>query len=174
MRRRGLLLALPLGAVALGSCDPNAPAPPEDPPGSGAGTESDGRPDIAVDPEPTLIGEFADPVDPTTVRLPLEMGVMIVVDPGWTAMPQVLDGIFLGYEEVGDDAGGADGEDGATALTALTARIGSASPRSTRTAPPCGPRSGRSAAPASPCPGMPTVGPSPSSRTGRPMGARTR
>ena len=116
MRRRGLLLALPLGAVALGSCDPNAPAPPEDPPGSGAGTESDGRPDIAVDPEPTLIGEFADPVDPTTVRLPLEMGVMIVVDPGWTAMPQVLDGIFLGYEEVGDDAGGADGEDGANGV----------------------------------------------------------
>ncbi|MGO2311872.1 MAG: hypothetical protein ACTIOA_11590 [Brachybacterium tyrofermentans] len=116
MRRRGLLLALPLGAVALGSCDPNAPAPPEDLPGSGAGTESDGRPDIAVDPEPTLIGEFADPVDPTTVRLPLEMGVMIVVDPGWTAMPQVLDGIFLGYEEGGDDAGGADGEDGANGV----------------------------------------------------------
>lgn len=92
MRRRSLLLSLPLGALTLSACDPDTPEPPA----------PSTRPDIAVDPAPTLIGESAEAVDPTTLRLPLEMTVMIVVDPGWTAMPQVMDGIFLGYDDSGD------------------------------------------------------------------------
>src|SRR5699024_11808456 len=56
-------------------------------------------PDIAVDPEPTVLGERAEPLDVTELRLPLEMTVMIVVDPGWTATPHERDGLFLGYRE---------------------------------------------------------------------------
>lgn len=97
MRRRSLLLALPLGALTLSACDADTPDPPE--------LEPTTRPDLAVDPAPTLIGESAEVVDPTTLRLPLEMTVMIVVDPGWTATPQVMDGIFLGYDSSGDRLG---------------------------------------------------------------------
>lgn len=35
------------------------------------------------------------------MRLPLEMTPMVVVDPGWSAAPLELDGIFLGYREEG-------------------------------------------------------------------------
>ena len=98
--RRSLLRALPVGAVgvtglgALAACEPDAPggAP------SGAGPSA-----APVDPTPSLLGEQASAVDPATLRLPLEMLVMIVVRPGWTAPPQQLDGIFLGHAE-DDDA----------------------------------------------------------------------
>ena len=96
--RRGLLRALGLGtaglgAAALAACTPEAP---EDAP-----TSAD-TPPAPVDPTPTLLGEQATVVDPTTLRLPLEMLVMIVVEPGWTAAPQQLDGIFLGHRRDGE------------------------------------------------------------------------
>ena len=96
--RRGLLRALGLGTAGLGAaslaaCTPEAP---EDAP-----TSADAPP-ASVDPTPVLLGEQATVVDPTTLRLPLEMLVMIVVEPGWTAAPQQLDGIFLGHRRDGD------------------------------------------------------------------------
>lgn len=94
MRRRSLALVLPLGLLALAACDPGGPG--------GAGTEPARAPDIDVDPAPVPIGRLADPVDVTELRLPLEMTVMIVVDPGWTSTPLERDGIFLGYSDEGD------------------------------------------------------------------------
>ena len=97
--RRDLLRALPVGAAgavglgALAACEPDAT---ESAP-SGAET-----PAVPVDPTPALLGEQASAVDPAELRLPLEMAVMIVVRPGWTAPPQQLDGIFLGHAEDGD------------------------------------------------------------------------
>lgn len=88
MRRRGFLLGLPLALLSLGACGPErggvdapAPAPPVE------------------DTEPVLLGEVAEVVEHTEVRLPLEMTPMVVVDPGWTSTPLELDGIFLGYRE---------------------------------------------------------------------------
>ena len=97
--RRDLLRALPVGAAgavglgALAACEPDAT---ESAP-SGAET-----PAVPVDPTPALVGEQASAVAPAELRLPLEMAVMIVVRPGWTAPPQQLDGIFLGHAEDGD------------------------------------------------------------------------
>ena len=96
--RRGLLRALGLGtaglgAAALAACTPETP--------EGAPTSAD-TPPAPVDPMPALLGEQATVVDPATLRLPLEMLVMIVVEPGWTAAPQQLDGIFLGHRRDGD------------------------------------------------------------------------
>lgn len=97
--RRGLLRALPVGATGavglgvLAACEPDAPE--TTPTGSDA-------PAAPVDPTPALLDEQAPLVDPETLRLPLEMLVMLVVDPGWTAPPQQLDGIFLGHARDGD------------------------------------------------------------------------
>ncbi|MGP5078666.1 outer membrane protein assembly factor BamB family protein [Brachybacterium alimentarium] len=91
MRRRSLTLALPLGLVVLAGCDPAAPA---------GGSKS--PPHVDVDPAPTVLGELATAVDVASLRLPLEMTPMIVVDPGWTATPLERDGIFLGYSDAGD------------------------------------------------------------------------
>ena len=88
MRRRGFLVGLPLGLLGLGACGPDGgepaaptPAPPVEHTG------------------PVLLGERAEVVEHTEVRLPIEMTPMIVVDPGWTSTPLELDGIFLGYRE---------------------------------------------------------------------------
>lgn len=94
MRRRALVLTLPLGPAALAACDPDQPAGTA----SGHGT----GPDVDVDPAPTVLEERAETVDVTELRLPLEMTPMIVVDPGWTATPLERDGIFLGYSDDGD------------------------------------------------------------------------
>jgi hypothetical protein len=94
--RRALLRTLPLGvgagvgALALSACDPSSPVVEPAPPPA------------LVDPTPTPLGEQAPLVDPDTLRLPLEMLVMIVVEPGWTAPPQQLDGVFLGHAPDGD------------------------------------------------------------------------
>ena len=96
MSRRGLLGALPLGAAGIAglvACEPGARE---------RATPSPTAPPSPVDPTPTLLGEQAAVVEPGTLRLPLEMTVMIVVDPGWTAAPQQLDGIFLGHTRDGD------------------------------------------------------------------------
>lgn len=112
--RRRVLGALGAGAVGLGAlgltgctrtgrdADPSAAGSPAAGPSAGAPTP----PAItgpAVDPTPTLLDRPAEVVEPGTLRLPLEMTVMIVVDPGWTAAPQQLDGIFLGHR-TGEDA----------------------------------------------------------------------
>ena len=99
MRRRSFALTLPLGLLALSACDAGADGDAED-------TGPEGEPttpsDVTVEPEPISIGEPAEPVDVTELRLPLEMTVMIVVDPGWTSAPRERDGIFLGCAEEGD------------------------------------------------------------------------
>lgn len=88
MRRRGFLAGLPLGLFALTACDPERGEPDAPPPAP------------AVEhTEPVLIGELAEVVEHTEVRLPLEMTPMVVVDPGWTATPLELDGVFVGYRE---------------------------------------------------------------------------
>lgn len=94
MRRRSFALALPLGLLALSACDSGDPG--------GAGDGPTRAPDLDVDPAPVPIGELAEAVDVTELRLPLEMIVMIVVDPGWTSTPLERDGIFLGYSDEGD------------------------------------------------------------------------
>lgn len=94
MRRRDLALSLPLGLLMLSACESSGAGGGQDDPTS--------APDIAVDPEPTVLGERAEPLDVTELRLPLEMTVMIVVDPGWTATPLERDGLFLGYREEAD------------------------------------------------------------------------
>lgn len=101
--------ALGLGALGLAGCtrtgrgpDPSAAgSPPAGPSAAGAPTP----PPItgpAVDPTPELLDHPAEVVEPGTLRLPLEMTVMIVVAPGWTGAPQQLDGIFLGHRTVED------------------------------------------------------------------------
>lgn len=108
MRRRTLLLALPI--AGLGACSTNPPAanePPAvpgtpDPNSSAPGSSGHSGPGPAPDPAPTLLGKRAELVDPATVRLTLEMTVMIVVDPGWNTAPQELDGIFLGVDDSGE------------------------------------------------------------------------
>ena len=99
MRRRSFALTLPLGLLALSACDTGADGDAEDT--AGPEGEPTTPPDVTVDPEPIPIGELAEPVDATELRLPLEMTVMIVVDPGWTSAPLERDGIFLGYSEEG-------------------------------------------------------------------------
>ncbi|WP_299302180.1 hypothetical protein [uncultured Brachybacterium sp.] len=91
MRRRTLLLGLPVGALA--ACEVKAPEPTSAPPPS---------PRLRVDPTPRTLHRPAETVDPTTLRLTLEMDVMIVVDPGWNTAPQELDGIFLGLDDSGE------------------------------------------------------------------------
>jgi len=92
VKRRHLLAAVPLAALplaALAACDPST-------------TEPSAAPASPVeDPTPVLRGERAEVVAPETLRLPLEMTPMIVVDPGWAATPRQLDGIFLGYADDG-------------------------------------------------------------------------
>lgn len=91
MRRRTLLLSLPVGALA--ACEATAPEPTGAPPPSSQ---------PPVDPAPVVLNRPAEPVDPTTLRLTLEMDVMIVVDPGWNTAPQELGGIFLGLDDGGE------------------------------------------------------------------------
>ena len=88
MRRRIVLAALPLGVLGLAACGPERSGP----------TAPTAVPPVE-DTEPVLVGERAEVVEYTEVRLPLEMTPMIVVDPGWTAVPLQLDGVFLGYRE---------------------------------------------------------------------------
>ncbi|ASK66289.1 hypothetical protein CFK39_11185 [Brachybacterium avium] len=89
MRRRSVLAALPLGLLGLSACGPD-----------GGGEPAGPAPAAPVEhPEPVQVGELAEVVEYTEVRLPLEMTPMVVVDPGWTAVPLQLDGIFLGYRE---------------------------------------------------------------------------
>lgn len=90
MRRRALLASAPL-VWLLAACDPGKP------------TAAEGMPAAPVeDPEPVLREQRAPLVTPEELKLPLEMTPMIVVDPGWTATPLQLDGIFLGYCEDAD------------------------------------------------------------------------
>lgn len=91
MRRRTLLLGLPVGALA--ACEAKAPEPTSAP-----------RPSSQplVDPTPVVLNRPAETVDPSTLRLTLEMDVMIVVDPGWNTAPQELGGIFLGLDDSGE------------------------------------------------------------------------
>lgn len=88
MRRRDVLAALPLGLLGLAACGPEE-----------SGPETPTAPPPVEHTEPVQVGERADVVEHTELRLPLEMTPMIVVDPGWTAVPLQLDGIFLGYRE---------------------------------------------------------------------------
>ena len=90
MRRRAVLAGLPLGVLGLAACGPEqdgADASPSVPP--------------VEQIEPVQVGERAEVVAYTELRLPLEMTPMVVVDPGWSAVPRQLDGIFLGYREEG-------------------------------------------------------------------------
>src|SRR5699024_12745445 len=91
MRRRDLALSPALGLLMISACESSVAGAGQDAPTSAR--------DIAVDPEPTVLGERAEPLDVTELRLPLEMTVMIVVDPGWTATPLERDGLFLGYRD---------------------------------------------------------------------------
>lgn len=85
MKRRALLVSLPL--LGLAACGPEE------------GEEEKATAAPVENPEPVRVGEQAELIDYKNVRLPLEMIPMIVVDPGWSAAPQQLDGIFLGYRE---------------------------------------------------------------------------
>lgn len=93
MRRRALVLGVPVGLAVLGACGPEAteadPAALPDPPSD-------------LEPEPVSHGEKAETVDLSTVSLPLEMTTTIVVDPGWTSTPLERDGMFLAYDDTGD------------------------------------------------------------------------
>jgi len=90
MRRRTLLATAPLLAL-LAACSSSEPAPTQPTPAA-----------PVEDPTPRRRGEVAPRVAPEEMRLPLEMIPMIVVDPGWTAPSQQLDGVFVGYRE-GED-----------------------------------------------------------------------
>ena len=79
-------------AGALAACEADTPAATKNP---------SPAPEIDIDPAPTVLGERAELVDPTTLRLTLEMTVMLVVNPGWNTR-QELDGIFLGLDDSGD------------------------------------------------------------------------
>src|SRR5699024_3730692 len=85
---RDLLATLPLGLFGLAACGPE---------GDGADAPTAAPP--VEHTEPVTVGERAEVVEHTELRLPLEMTPMVVVDPGWTAVPLQLDGIFLGYRE---------------------------------------------------------------------------
>ncbi len=93
MRRRTLLATPPLLAL-LAACSSSEPAPTQPTPAAPAAP--------VEDPAPRRRGEVAPRVAPEEMRLPLEMTPMIVVDPGWTATPQQLDGVFVGYRESED------------------------------------------------------------------------
>ena len=88
MRRRDVLATLPLGLLGLAACGPEE-----------SGPESPAAAPPVEHTEPAAVGERAEVVEYTELRLPLEMTPMVVVDPGWTAVPLQLDGIFLGYRE---------------------------------------------------------------------------
>ncbi len=89
LTRRLLLAAAPAG-LTLAACTREAPPAPSATPTP--------RPPAA----PEKVGKQGETVDPTTVRLPLEMTTQILVKPGWTARPLQLDGIFLGHEETAE------------------------------------------------------------------------
>lgn len=89
MRRRALLVALPLAAGVLTACE-------------GSSGDDAAGPVEPVDPAVTRLDRTLDAVDPTSVRLPLEMTVMIVVDPGWSAAPLELEGVLLGFAQEED------------------------------------------------------------------------
>ena len=69
----------------------------------GGGTAGDGASLHPRTPPPVeVVGERAPIVAWDALRMPLEMTVMLVVDPAWTAPAQQLDGILLGYSEQDD------------------------------------------------------------------------
>lgn len=118
MRRRTFALAVPAGLLGLAACtsdesesgtgaDPSAADPAgADPAGAGPGggdaPATPEPPAIPIDPTPTVEGAQAETVVGADLRLPLEMTVMVVVKPGWTAPALQLDGMFLGYGEQED------------------------------------------------------------------------
>lgn len=93
-------IALPVvGAVAACSTDGGADERGAGA-GAGGGTAGDGASLQPRTPPPVeVVGERAPLVAWDALRLPLEMTVMLVVDPGWTAPAQQLDGILVGYSE---------------------------------------------------------------------------
>lgn len=87
MRRRTLLSAATLAGL-LAACR------------NGGGPQGGPQAERPIDdPQPRIRKAQAKRVGPEELRLPIEMTPMIVVDPGWSAAPQQLDGIFLGYQE---------------------------------------------------------------------------
>ncbi|MGY5764793.1 hypothetical protein ACXET9_06290 [Brachybacterium sp. DNPG3] len=96
VRRRALLAAPPLLAL-LAACRTGTDAE------AGSDGAAAGSPAARVeDPTPRTRGELAGLVGPEELLLPLELTPMIVVDPGWTAAPQQLDGILAGFREQDD------------------------------------------------------------------------
>lgn len=93
MRRRTLLLGLPASALTLAACETSAPEPTSAPPPA---------PVPEVDPSPVLENVPAEQVEPGSLRLTLEMDVMIVVETGWNTAPQQLGGMFLGLDDSGE------------------------------------------------------------------------
>lgn len=120
-RRRALALTLPAGLaglLGLAACTSDEPAPTGSTSPSGTGT-APVLPATPIDPTPTVEGVPAPTVVGTDLRLPLEMTIMIVARPGWTAPTQQLDGMFLGYATDADALRFiAVGEDGTIAWTA--------------------------------------------------------
>lgn len=105
MRRRIFALAVPAGLVGLVACtsegsqSEQTPGPTDADPAAGDAPAAPEPPDTPIDPTPTVDGTQAETVVGTDLRLPLEMTIMIVVKPGWTAPALQLDGMFLGYGE---------------------------------------------------------------------------
>lgn len=99
--RRTLALALPAGLgglLGLAACTADEPSPSGSTSPDGADAPPPPQlPETPIDPTPTVEGMPAPTVIGTDLRLPLEMTVMIVARPGWTAPTQQLDGMFLGY-----------------------------------------------------------------------------
>lgn len=98
MRRR-MLLGTGASLLALGACTrPDDAA--DDAPSADAARSSDagggGTPAPSVaDPSPVVRGEQAPTIPWDELSLPLEMSIMITVDPGWTSAALQLDGLFL-------------------------------------------------------------------------------
>lgn len=84
--RRRLVLAVPAALAVLSGCD--VLGGKKTPPSA-----------VDVDPEPTVLEGQAETADPTSLRLPLDLVVMILVKPGWTSTPQQLDGVLVGTAE---------------------------------------------------------------------------
>lgn len=125
--RRTLGLTLPVGLgglLGLAACTSDEPAPTGG--ASSVGPDAPSAPELPatpIDPAPTVEGTPAPTVVGTDLRLPMEMTIMIVARPGWTAPTQQLDGMFLGYATEGDELRFiAASEDGTIAWTARRPR----------------------------------------------------
>lgn len=87
MRRRSLAGVVPLGLLA--ACTPTVDPDPD-------ATQTVPE-DLRRDP--VLHGTLLDSVDSSSLRLPLEMTVQLLVQPAWSAAPEQLGGMLLGFEE---------------------------------------------------------------------------